>query len=130
MATARLTVAVSEARPSPSLIVERLKLSSNVGTSLSTTCTLSVALWYPVAEAVRLTVAVCSGTKFSIAWMLNVALAALAAGAAQPLLSAWLLRAICRWRGYRGPDMLAVLGAMVLSLGAACTPAAFDRRWR
>ena len=47
-----------------------------------------------------------------------IALAAFAAGAAQPLLSAWLLRAICRWRGHRGPDMLAVLGAMLLSLGA------------
>lgn len=47
-----------------------------------------------------------------------IAVASFAAGAVQPMLSASLVRVICRRRGDTKPNTLAAIGATAISLGA------------
>lgn len=46
-----------------------------------------------------------------------IAVASFSAGAVQPLMFTWLVSVICRSRGRARPNTLAVIGAMVISLG-------------
>lgn len=50
-----------------------------------------------------------------------IAVASFAAGAVQPMLSAWLVSVICRRRGHARPNTLAAIGAMAISLGVCST---------
>ena len=54
-----------------------------------------------------------------------IAVASFVAGAVQPLLSTLLVSIICRSRGHAIPNTLAVIGAMVISIGTCSAALVF-----